>query len=188
MIIRLHGKIEKLMPTSVELEVSGVVYHVDIALPTSISLGDNKICTLEIAQILREDSNTLYGFSTKQEKEIFLKLIKINGVGPKLALNILSTYSVQNFTNIIIKKDLQSLKSVKGVGIKLASKILLDLGGTLINTDIESPNLKLVRDALFQLGYKEGDISEAMSKLDSKTLQLDSSEIVKSILKSFSKK
>lgn len=189
MIIRLRGNIEKLTPTSVELEVKGVVFHIDISLPTSIFLQDrkNEICSLEIVQILREDSNLMYGFSSKEEKEIFLRLIKINSVGAKLALSILSTYSVHNFTNIIIKKDLKSLQSVKGVGAKLAGKIMLDLAGVLIDPRSESADLKLVRDALAQLGYKENDISNAISKLDSKTLELNSGDIVKAILKGFSK-
>ena len=110
MIVRLKGNIEKLLPTGVELEVSGVTYMVEISLLTSAALQNKTHVTLEIAEIIREDSHLLYGFETRREREVFLQLLKVNGVGAKIALMILSSYSVEQFLAIVQTNNLAALK------------------------------------------------------------------------------
>ena len=80
MIVRLRGNIERLLPTSLELEVNGITYFIEISLITSTELQGKKEVTLEIAQIIKEDSNLLYGFISREDREIFLRIIKINGI------------------------------------------------------------------------------------------------------------
>ncbi len=188
MIVRLKGNIEKLLPTSVEIEVNGITYFIEISLLTSIELQNKMQTTLEIAQIIREDSNLLYGFLTKQERDIFLQLLKVNGVGSKIALMILSSYSVEQFLNIIQTNNISALKNVKGIGIKVAGKIMLELTGytqTLQSSD--TANMQLVNEALIALGFKDSQISQTLQTLDKNILTLSPNEIVKAALKSLGK-
>ncbi|MWV62247.1 Holliday junction branch migration protein RuvA [Helicobacter saguini] len=188
MIIRLKGNIEKLLPTSVELEVNNVTYFVEISLLTSIELQNKKETTLEIAQIIREDSNLLFGFASRQEREIFLQLLKVNGVGAKIALAILSTYSVPQFLNLVQTNNAAALKSVKGVGAKVAGKIMLDFAGFSQNVESSgSESARLAFEALLALGFKDAEINAVLSKLDSKILEKNESEIVKEVLKNMGK-
>lgn len=186
MIIRLKGKIEALAPTSVELNINDITYLIFISVNTSATLGNlsNKECTLEISQIIKEDSHSLYGFLKKDEKHIFERLLKVNGVGPKLALQILSSYQVSNLLSIFHTKDVEALKRVKGVGLKLASKIILDLANALPNESINTES-KLAQDALLSLGFKDSDILGVLSKIDIESKS--SNEIVKQALQLMAK-
>lgn len=184
MIIRLKGTIEKLLPTSVELENNGITYFIEISLLTSLELQNKKCVTLEIAQIIREDSNLLYGFVTRQEKEVFLQILKVNGVGAKIALAILSSYSVDQFLNIVQTNNIAALKNVKGIGAKVANKIMLELAGCTQSIRSESNvNTQLAYDALIALGFKEAEINRVIQSLNSEDLNLPSNELVKIALK-----
>lgn len=184
MIIRLKGNVEKLLPTSIELENNGITYFIEISLLTSLELQDKKQVVLEIAQIIREDSNSLYGFITKQEREIFLQILKVNGVGAKIALAILSSYSVAQFLAIVQTNNIAALKSVKGIGAKVASKIMLELAGyTQATQSQENANIKLAYDALIALGFKDAEINRTLQSLDTTNLNLSSNELVKLALK-----
>lgn len=188
MIIRLKGNIQKLLPTSIELEVNNVTYFVEISLLTSIALQEKKETTLEIAQIIREDSNSLYGFASRDEREIFLQLLKVNGVGAKIALAILSTYSSTQFLSLVQTNNASGLKSVKGVGAKVAGKIMLEFAGFAQNTqNASSESARLAYEALLALGFKDAEINAVLSKLDSRILQGNESEIVKEVLKNMGK-
>lgn len=191
MIIRLKGKVEKLLPTSVELCVQGITYLVEIPLLASIELQNTlenaTEISLEIAQIIREDSNLLYGFTSKEAREIFLRLLKVNGVGAKIALAILSTFSPAQFLSIAQTSNLGALKGVKGVGAKVASKILLEFSGFSQSVESSGNNARLAYDALVALGFRESEISTLLSKLDSATLAKEPNEIVKCVLKSMGK-
>lgn len=188
MIIRLKGKIEKLLPTSVELEVNNVTYFVEISLLTSIELQNKTSATLEIAQIIREDSNLLYGFASKQEREIFLQLLKVNGVGAKIALAILSRFSTSQFINLIQTNNINTLKSVKGIGAKVAGKIMLELTGYTKSVEYSSnDNIHLVYDALSALGFKDNEINSVLNNLDSNMLNKEPNEIVKIVLQHMGK-
>lgn len=189
MIIRLKGIIEKLLPTSVELEVHGVTYYIEISLLTSSALQNKTETTLEICQIIREDANLLYGFITKQEREIFLQILKVNGVGAKMALSILSHYSVEQFLAIVQTSNLSALKNVKGIGAKIASKIMLELAGYTqsIQSQDNNDNMKFAYEALMALGFKDSEIHLALQSLDSHSLTLPPNEMVKLALKNMKK-
>lgn len=188
MIVRLKGSIERLLPTSVELEVYGVTYMVEISLLTSVALQNKTQISLEIAQIIREDSNLLYGFQTTQEREVFLQLLKVNGVGAKIALMILSSYSVEQFLAIIQTNNLAALKSVRGIGAKVAGKIMLELAG--YTQSIQTPNnanVQLAHEALLALGFKDSQITQALQGLDNEILQMQPNDMVKAILQTIGK-
>ncbi len=183
MIVRLKGNIEKLLPTGVELEIGGITYMVEISLLTSAALQNKTQATLEIAQIIREDSQLLYGFLTRQEREIFLQLLKVNGVGAKIALMILSSYSVEQFLAIIQTNNLAGLKSVKGIGAKVAGKIMLELAGYTQTMQMpNNANVQLAYEALVALGFKDTQINQALQGVDSSILQLQPNDMVKAIL------
>ncbi|RDU67683.1 Holliday junction branch migration protein RuvA [Helicobacter didelphidarum] len=188
MIVRLKGQIENLLPTSVELEVQGVTYFIEISLLTSLELQNKSQITLEIAQIIREDSHLLYGFASKQEREIFLHILKVNGVGPKIALTILSSFSVNQFLSIVQTNNLSALKGVKGIGAKVAGKIMLEFTGYTQNVQTqENNNTKLAYDALIALGFKDSEINTALQSLHAEESNFAPNEIVKNILKRMGK-
>ncbi|PAF49050.1 Holliday junction DNA helicase RuvA [Helicobacter sp. 13S00401-1] len=190
MIVALKGSIHSLSPLEVELDVRDVTYLVNISLLTSMALknhiesnkeANSKEIRLEILQIIKEDSNSLYGFLNKDERAQFISLLKVQGVGAKMALNIMSTYSSPNLAKILSSKDLNALKAIKGIGLKVANKILLELSG-----EVKLPGsneTSLAREALLSLGFKESQISPALNGIDE---SLGSSEIVKLALKKLS--
>lgn len=146
MICALIGRIHKLDPMRVELNVQDTIYEIHISIQTSSKLRtllesntqadsadsrskDSGKIELLITHIIREDAQLLYGFIDPLERSTFERLLKINGVGTKVAISILSTFSAQHFLEIIAAKDIKLLQKVPGVGAKSAGKILLDLAG-----------------------------------------------------------
>ncbi|PAF44960.1 Holliday junction branch migration protein RuvA [Helicobacter sp. 11S02629-2] len=187
MIVALKGSIHRLSPLEVELDVRDVTYLVNITLLTSMALKESieskkeSVVRLEILQIIKEDSNSLYGFLSKDERAQFINLLKVQGVGAKMALNIMSTYSSTNLAKILSTNDLNALKAIKGIGLKVANKILLELSGEVKVSG--SNEINLAREALLSLGFKESQVSPALSGIDE---TLNSSEMVKVALKKLS--
>lgn len=128
MIIRLQGILFHKQPPYIGLDVKGVGYGLQGSLTTFASLPDcGHEVTLHTYLLVREDAQQLYGFVDANEREMFLILVKINGVGPKLALAILSTYDVSQLTAIILQADLASLTRISGIGKKTAERLLIEL-------------------------------------------------------------
>ena len=119
MIVGLNGKIEYKEPSFVHVLVHGIVYEVFISLQTFSALGKDDI-KLYTTQIIREDAQLLFGFIDMAEKKMFARLIKINGVGPKVSLAICSTYTPSQFATVINNKVLNGVKKVPGIGPKCA--------------------------------------------------------------------
>lgn len=181
MICGLIGTIHKLEPMRVELNVQGVIYGIAISVQTSaqlrIKVDSSKESSpsiyLHITTIIREDAHLLFGFVDTLEQSTFERLLKINGVGTKVALTILSTFSAQKFLEIIASKDIKLLQKVPGVGAKSAGKILLDLAGfceqALESSKPQSPsNLASKHDitsALEALGYKANEITRILPQI-----------------------
>lgn len=186
MIIGLKGKIEKVEPNFVALDVHGVVYGIHISLSCSLSLKAQDEVKLLITEIIREDAFMLFGFTQKLEQEIFERLIKINGVGPKVAMAILSTFSPEDFVKIIESKNVQALQKVSGIGAKGASKIMVDLAGffDFSKEDSISQAHKEASMALEGLGFKKGDIAQVLKKISAQ----ETSAIIKEALKFFQQK
>jgi Holliday junction DNA helicase RuvA len=182
MIVGLEGKIEKKEPTSLYLNVNGVIYEVFISLNCSNKIENDNIKLL-ITQIIREDSNSLYGFLDRKEKEVFDRLIKISGIGAKVAMAICSTYTPEKFAKIIATKDVDMLKKVVGVGAKSANRILVELSGFIIDTNQEDTKDKTDATlALESLGFKKEQIKKALLGLEG-----DTPTLVKGALKRLQK-
>ncbi|MDO7253398.1 Holliday junction branch migration protein RuvA [Helicobacter cappadocius] len=189
MIVGMIGNIHKLEPTRLEFEVNGLIYGIHISTNTSYALNTQKEksekLTLLISQIIREDAHLLFGFIEDIEKVTFERLIKINGVGPKVALAILSTYTPQTFGKIIEEKNIAALQRVPGIGAKGAGKIMVDLAGfwsELTDSHNISANQGSQNEALLalqSLGFKSTDIAKVLKTITSSSTQ----EIIKEALK-----
>ena len=185
MIVALEGIIEKKEPTRLEINVNGVVYEVFVSLNCTNKIDSTKIKIL-ITHIIKDDGQTLYGFWDTTERKLFATLIKINGVGPKVALAICSTFTPETFAEIISNKDITMLKKVPGIGPKSASRILVELSGFGIEA-IEQDSDKMGQNshmndavlALESLGFKKENISKVIVKCTSNS----TADIVKEALK-----
>jgi len=183
MIVGLKGYIEHKEPSFVHLNVNGIVYEVFISLQTFSALANDKV-ELFTSHIIREDAQLLFGFLDKSEKKLFQRLIKISGVGPKVAMAICSTYTPSQFATLITNKDINGVKKVPGIGPKSAGRILVELNGfdtELLSSPIsvETQSFSEATEALESLGFKKDKISKALSNCKSK----DTASLVKEALK-----
>ena len=160
------GIITKINPKYVICENNQIGYILIVPNPYNFSIGtEYKIFTY---QHVREDEISLYGFLTEEEKDLFLKLISVSGIGPKSALSILATGSVNEIVRAIEARDDKYLKKFPGIGAKASLQIILDLKGKL-NFDssiIENNKLSDVKEALISLGYSSKEIDSVLKKLD----------------------
>lgn len=188
MIVGLVGKITKKEPTLLNINVNGIIYEVFVSLNCSSKITSDEI-KLDITHIIREDSQTLYGFLDPNEKKLFDTVIKINGVGPKVALAICSTFTPGSFSQIVSENDVSMLKRVPGIGPKGASRILVELSGFIIDSsdngdDISSSNSALEASlALESLGFKKDVVSKVLKTCVSN----NTSDLVKEALKKLQK-
>lgn len=127
----ISGKVAELAPTYAVIEAAGVGYYINISLQTFSSLEHCAEARLYIHFVVREDAQTLYGFAAKEERELFRALISVSGVGGNTARTILSTYSPSELRNIIATENAVLLKNVKGLGLKTAQKIIVELSGKM---------------------------------------------------------
>lgn len=186
MIIGLEGIIEYKEPTSVHMNVNSVIYEVFVSLHTYSSIGSDKT-RLHIHHVIREDAQQLYGFAQKSEKILFEGMLKINGIGPKAALAICSTFTPEQFAGIISSKDVNALKKVPGIGPKSAARIMVELAGfdaVLLNSapSFNSATTEAMM-ALESLGFKKEQIAKALSTSSA----TDTPTLVKEALKQLQK-
>ncbi|MEK6659239.1 MAG: Holliday junction branch migration protein RuvA [Campylobacterota bacterium] len=184
MIVGLRGKILYKEPSFVHVDVNGVVYEVFISLQSFSALGNDEV-KLFTTHIIREDAQLLYGFLEMSEKKLFERLIKINGVGPKVAMAICSTYTPAQFGVVINNKDINGVKKVPGIGPKNAGRILVELSGfdvELVSSQNEPLNqaLNQASEALESLGFKKEKILKALSECNSNN---DTASLVKEALR-----
>ncbi len=142
------------------IDVNGIGYKVFFAHPDELVLNKEKL--IYTYQHVREDEISLYGFLSKEENELFLKLINVKGIGPKIAMNMLGKADYKAIINSIENNDIAFLKGMPGIGSKAASQIILDLKGKLVSDKAErklSNNLQDALDGLKNLGYKQGELN-----------------------------
>ena len=178
MIASLTGRLASKHPGGVVIDVQGVGYDVLIPLSTYYQLPDsNQTVTLVIYTHVREDAIQLFGFSTQREKDAFLMLLSISGIGPKLALSVLSSLSVDDLAAAIRNDDHKTLASVPGIGKKSAGRLALELKDKVDKlgpaagpraTKTGEPSSKLMDDALsalVNLGYKAADVKDVIKQV-----------------------
>jgi len=193
MIARLKGKVLELKPPFLILDVNGVGYEVETPLSTIFNLPKpGKEAVLHISMLVRDDAHLLFGFLTEAEKKMFQTLIKISGVGAKMALVILSGMSTVEFTHAINERDVAKLVALPGVGKKTAERLIVemqdklkDLGvleaaGDFTASDMASGAKQEAIEALIALGYKASDARSRVLKVAKDDKELE--DIIKQAL------
>lgn len=188
MIGFLKGKIISSKPTKILIDVNGVGYEINISINTFENITAKEAVSLFIHTIVREDSITLFGFYTEAEKDMFDLLISVNGIGPKIALSILSGIRTDDLKNAIQSGDLTRILAVPGIGRKTAERLVLELRSKvdLISGDtIQDTGYKIKKEALAALttlGYNlkvaEKAVREALQSSPSLTIE----ELIKKTL------
>ena len=187
MIGNLKGKIISKSPPEVLLEVQGIGYEVLCPMSTIYELDNLYDDVLLFTHLsIKEDAHTLFGFITKDEKNVFRELIRVNGVGPKVALAILSNLSVHSLVECISTEDADLLAKTPGIGKKTALKLIvelqdrlskLDLVGSLANSieikQNSNPNSKQAIEALQSLGFKAKEANRMVSKIEDQELSTE---------------
>ena len=187
MIGHLKGKIISKSPPEVLLEVQGIGYEVLCPMSTIYELDNLSDDVLLFTHLsIKEDAHTLFGFITKDEKSVFRELIRVNGVGPKVALAILSNLSVHSLVECISTEDADLLAKTPGIGKKTALKLIvelqdrlskLDLVGSLANSieikQNSNPNSKQAIEALQSLGFKAKEANRMVSKIEDQELSTE---------------
>lgn len=192
MIFSLKGIVQELTPTYVVIEVNGVGYYVGISLQTSQRLSLGKEVFLFTQQIIREDAHLLFGFYTKEEKEMFNLLISVNGVGAISALILLSSLDLKDIAQAILNKNSALLQKVKGVGAKTAERIIVDLRDKVEKFGVSAENISAFADnkvkeeslsALEVLGIPKKMSEKIADRILKQNPDLQTEELVKQILK-----
>lgn len=161
----IKGKIVDIESNYIVLENNNMGYLIYTANPYSFKL--NVETVIFLYQYVREDEISLYGFKTKEEKEMFLKLIEVKGLGCKMALPMLANGAVDGIISAIESENINYLKKFPKIGDKVARQIILDLKGKLVsgNVDIKESNNEELMEALKSLGYKPADIKKVLTNV-----------------------
>jgi len=202
MIGRIHGKIIEKQPPQLLIDVQGVGYEIDSPMSTFYQLPNlGEVVTLHTHMVVREDAQLLYGFASIVERSLFRTLIKISGVGPKLALTILSGMNANEFIACVQDNDAAALVRLPGVGKKTAERLIIELRDKLKDQQVESTSsvskgadLQAVASsptsdavsALVALGYKVPEASRMVRLVD--TSGLGAEEIIRLSLQAAVKK
>lgn len=165
MIAYLKGKIILIQADFVILDVNNVGHKVFIS--RNSLLQEKQAVEFFIHEHIREDSNDLFGFQTFKELTLFEKLISVNGIGPKVGLNIISSSDEQKISNAIAQENMSFFQSIPGIGKKVAAKIILELKSKMSENYIFSGNKDddFVSEALISLGYKNNEIYNILSQI-----------------------
>jgi holliday junction DNA helicase RuvA len=165
MIARLRGKRVAVGPDGVVVDVNGVGYLVH-ATPSVLRLGEE--LTVETYLHVREDTLQLYGFATAEERQLFVQLLSVNGVGPKVALAIVSGSTPADLRRAIALEDTKRFEAIPGIGKKTAQRVVLELKEKLgsLESVRSSPDALGARDALVELGYSLLDAERALDGVD----------------------
>ena len=165
----IKGTITNIKHNSIVVDNNGIGYLIYVSNPYSFEIG--KDYKVYVYQQIKEDENSLFGFKTQEEKEFFLKLISVSGVGCKMALPILAVGSIEGIMDAIERENVLYLKKFPKIGDKLAKQIILDLKGKLefigvgITDDVVETENEL-RDVLIGLGYKEKELKPILARVD----------------------
>ena len=195
MIGSLIGLIKEKTPSSILLEVSGIGYEIAVPLSTSFQLPNvGESAYLLTHLVVREDQHSLYGFATDEERKLFRALIKISGVGAKLAITILSGTNVNGFIQSVVNEDIDALVHLPGIGKKTAERLVVEMKDKVseISSDensfsqnTENSAVAEAMNALVNLGYKTKDAKIILDKIESEGLTVE--ELIRQALKSLNK-
>lgn len=192
----ITGKLAEATPTYAVIEAHGIGYFINISLKSYSEIEGKTEAKLYVHFIVREDQQTLFGFTTKLERELFRQLISVSGVGGNTARMILSTYSPRELQNIIATENAVLLKNVKGLGLKTAQKIIVELSGKML--EIGASDLMAVSTpsssrpeafdealaALSMLGFQKSASEKVLNSIFKDNPQLSVEDAIRTALKS----
>lgn len=189
MIAQLNGRLIEKNPTDLVVDCGGVGYAVRISLNSYSAIGNEEQIKIYTELIVREDSQTLFGFMDKTEKEIFNHLISVSGIGPNTAMVMLSSLLPTEIAGAIQNEDVKTIQSVKGIGAKTAQRVILDLKDKMLKLSFSSENIFAGNNtnqidaltALVSLGFDKKSAEKALDKVNSGEDSVE--ELIKKALK-----
>ncbi len=192
MISFIRGKKIKIDPAKIIVEVNGIGYDIIISLRTYSKLKDQSEVFIYTHLNVKEDSHTLYGFNSERERKTFLSLLSINGVGPSTAIMILSSLSANELNMAIVSSDTNKIKSVKGIGLKTAERIILELKDKVLFDDIHNDKFydnmdNTLKDealsALSSLGISKNIVEKHINNILQRNDDISLEDLIKEVLK-----
>ena len=194
MIDYIKGEITELNPTYAVVETAGIGYFINIALPVYSVLNGQKSCKLYVYEVIREDAHSLYGFLNHADRQLFLMLISVSGIGANTARMIMSSYAVPEIQQMIATGNAPALSSIKGIGAKTAQRIIVDLKDKIIKlnvvADLDLPQKQAsgeLRDeavsALVMLGFSAGVSQKAVDSILKMQPDIPVEQLIKLALK-----
>ena len=188
----IKGTVATLKPSHIILEANSVGYFVHISLNTYSQLNGRESVKLFIHQVIREDAHLLYGFSTESERELFRMLISVSGIGSNTAIMMFSALSPDEVRNAILTENVNLLRSIKGIGIKTAQRVIIDLkdkvvkspSGEQIVTSADNTLRNEALSALVMLGFMKKPAEKELDKILAAQPNLTVENVIKLALKS----
>jgi len=190
----IKGEIAELTPAYVVIDAGGVGYCINITLPTYTTLNGQKNARLFIYEAIREDAHVLYGFMNQAERQLFLLLISVSGIGANTARMIMSSYSTQEIQDMIATGNVTALNGIKGIGIKTAQRIIVDLKDKILKVagasstgqysiPISNPVKEEAVSALVMLGFAANASQKAVEQILKTEPDLRVEQLIKMALK-----
>lgn len=173
MIGQLNGKLIEKNPTELLIECAGVGYEVKISLNTFSAIGNDESVRIHTRLIVREDAHILYGFASKEEREMFSHLISVSGIGPNTAMIMLSSLVPDEIAHAIQTEDVRTIQSIKGIGAKTAQRVIIDLKDKVLKMTFSAENMFSQNNtqrfdaltALVSLGFDKKAADKALDKI-----------------------
>jgi Holliday junction DNA helicase RuvA len=189
MIAHINGKLIEKNPTTLIIECNGLGYEVKISLNTFSAIGSEEAVKVYTQFIVREDAQLLYGFATKEEREMFNHLISVSGIGPNTAMIMLSSLVPEEIAHAIQVEDVRTIQSIKGIGVKTAQRVIIDLKDKMVKMSF-SPQISSAGHntnrfdaltALVSLGFDKKNAEKAIEKVSQGDESVE--QIIKGALK-----
>jgi Holliday junction DNA helicase RuvA len=189
MIAHINGKLVEKNPTTLVIECNGLGYEVKISLNTFSAIGSEEAVKVYTQFIVREDAQLLYGFATKEEREMFNHLISVSGIGPNTAMIMLSSLVPEEIAHAIQVEDVRTIQSIKGIGVKTAQRVIVDLKDKMVKMSF-SPQISSLGHntnrfdaltALVSLGFDKKNAEKAIEKVSTGDETVE--QIIKGALK-----
>jgi Holliday junction DNA helicase RuvA len=189
MIGQLNGKLIEKNPTELLLECAGVGYEVKISLNTFSAIGNDEAVRIYTRLIVREDAHILYGFASKEEREMFSHLISVSGIGPNTAMIMLSSLIPDEIAHAIQTEDVRTIQSIKGIGAKTAQRVIIDLKDKVLKMTFSTENMFSQNNtqrfealtALVSLGFDKKAADKALDKISTGSETVE--QLIKEALK-----
>ena len=190
MITQIKGRLVEKSPTELVIDCNGLGYLVNIFLNTFSLLSDSENISLFTHLQVKEDSHTLFGFYEKTERNLFRKLISVSGIGASTARTMLSSLNPEEIQRAILSEDVSTIQSVKGIGLKTAQRVIIELKdkvslineGSGFSVDFANSKREESLSALEVLGYSRKQTTKVVDKLISEVSEISVEEIIKNAL------